>query len=113
MMCQYQTLFYDDKIGYVIRCLHCENFQIGYGNVLINLYTPDFYDFVQWIREYRVAQTCTTDPGIKSIIIPTPCEGLKLFLSHRELKELHGMLDMADSEYRSQEIIQLFNNKSA
>lgn len=112
-MCHYQTLFYDDKTGYVIRCLHCENFQVGYGNVLINLYMPDFYDFLQWIREYRAAETCTADPGIKSIIMPTPCEGLKLFLSHRELKELHGMLETADSEWRSQEMIQLFNNRPA
>ena len=108
-MCQYQTLFYDDKVGYVIRCLHCENFQVGYGNVLINLYTPDFYDFVQWIRDCCIEPPAHTDPTIKSIIIPTPCEGLKLFLSPRELKELHDMLDAADSEWRSQEMLRLFS----
>ncbi|WP_315820004.1 DUF6686 family protein [Paraflavitalea speifideaquila] len=87
-MCQYQTLFYDDKVGYVIRCLHCENFQVGYGNVLINLYTPDFCDFVQWIKDCRIDDYSATDPSIKSIIIPTPCDGLKLFLSQRELKRI-------------------------
>lgn len=112
-MCQYQTLFYDDKVGYVIRCLHCENFQVGYGNLLINLYTPDFCEFVQWIRDCPVDDYTAADPGIKSIIIPTPCEGLKLFLSQRELKEFHGMLDAADSEWRSQEMLQLFINKPA
>ena len=63
------------------------------------------------IREYRGAQAPITDPTFKSIIIPTPCEGLKLFLSHRELQELHNMLDAADSEWRSQQMLQLFNNK--
>jgi hypothetical protein len=112
-MCQYQTLFYDDKVGYVIRCLHCENFQIGYGNVLVNLYTPDFTDFVQWIKDYRNDLQETADASVKSVIIPTPCDGLKLYLSQRELKELHEMLDTADSEWRSQEMMRLFVNKSA
>jgi hypothetical protein len=112
-MCQYQTLFYDDKVGYVIRCLHCDNFQLGYGNVLINLHTPDFCDFVQWIKDCRIDDYGATDPSIKSIIIPTPCDGLKLFLSQRELKELHEMLDTADSEWRSQEMLQLFSKRSA
>lgn len=110
-MCQYQTLYYDDKVGYVIRCVQCENFQIGYGNVLVNLETQDFADFCQWIRDYK------TDPHenvtIKSIIIPTPCEGLKLFLSQRELKEMQEMLDTADSEWRSQEMLRLFADNRA
>lgn len=110
-MCQYQTLHYDDKVGYVIRCLHCENFQIGYGNLLINLHISDFIDFCQWIREYKTGPD--ENSTIKSIIIPTPCEGLKLFLSQRELKELQDMLDTADSEWRSQEMLRLFAEKRA
>ncbi|MDF2187154.1 DUF6686 family protein [Paraflavitalea sp. CAU 1676] len=112
-MCQYQTLFYDEKVGYVIRCMHCENFQIGYGNVLINLHTPDFHDFVEWIRDCPIDDYGATDPGIKSIIIPTPCDGLKLYLSQRELRDLHQMLESADSEWRSQEMLQLFANRPA
>ncbi len=112
-MCQYQTLFYDDKVGYVIRCMHCENFQIGFGNVLINLFRDDFEDFIAYIKGCRIEQYSNTESTIKSVIIPTPCEGLKLFLSQRELRELHNMLDQADSEWRSQEMMKLFSGKRA
>lgn len=112
-MCQYQTLYYDDKTGYVIRCMHCENFQVGFGNVLINLHLHDFHDLCDWIKTYRAEHVSTESSTIKSIIIPTPCDGLKLFLSPRELQELHDMLDTADSEYRSQEMLKLFAEKRA
>lgn len=108
-MCQYQTLYYDDQTGYVIRCLHCENFQVGFGNLLINLESADFQDFFAWLKNCRQDAYATADQTIKSIIIPTPCEGLKLYLSPRELKDLHHMFDMADSEFRSQEMMKLFS----
>lgn len=112
-MCQYQTLYYDDKVGYVIRCVHCENFQIGFGNVLVNLHKSDFADFCAWIKGCKAEHQGVEESTIKSIIIPTPCDGLKLFLSHRELSELHRMLDTADSEWRSQEMMKLFSADSA
>jgi hypothetical protein len=41
-------------------------------------------------------------------VIPTPCDGMKLLLSLRELNEFNIMLETADSELRSLELIKLF-----
>lgn len=106
-MCQYQSLYYNNRIGYVIRCTHCNYFQIGYGTVIMNLITEDFQVFYQKIRSYmsgfnQQEQLST----FKSIVIPTPCEGLNLYLSEREVSELYQMLDEADSEWK---IISLTN----
>jgi len=107
-MCQYDTLFYDNNIGYVVRCIQCRNLQVGFGNLLINLHQPDFDDFRMGVKTWHEQPPCTDNMHTKSIAMPTPCEGLKLFLSRQELNELHTMLEAADAEYQSQQLLKLF-----
>ena len=110
-MCRHQTLYYDDNTGYVIRCMKCENFQVGYGNVLITLNATDFASLRNCVDNAIAYHQYNDDLYIdsKSIFIPTPCDGLKLLLTQKELKALSNMLDMADTEYKSQQLMDMFN----
>lgn len=109
-MCHYQTLYHDDNTGYVVRCGDCEKIQIGFGNMVITFTTADFDSFRWWLQKIKDDQHPSQKTTVRSIMIPTPCEGMKLLLSLRELTDFTEMLDKADTELRSLQMIQLFDN---
>jgi hypothetical protein len=111
-MCHYQTLFHHENTGYIIRCTQCQQFQIGFGSVIISMDETEFGYFCEWVARTKTEQTPMQDPFLKSLVIPTPCEGLKLFLSQRELNELNEMLETADNEWKSTELLKLFKSGS-
>lgn len=111
-MCHYKTLYYDNNNGYIIHCMECDNIQIGYGNILITFHQNDFGSFRNWLKQVGNNQTVpehSMEFHIKSIVVPTPCEGLKLLLSVKELGEFNHMLDVADTELQSLALLKLFN----
>lgn len=108
-MCHFQTLYHHEQIGYVIRCLGCDHFQVGFGNLLLTLDQTDFSGFLEVVRKWKEEPAQNANPETKSIVIPTPCEGIKLFLTGKELADLHQMLETADTECRSREILSLFD----
>lgn len=112
-MCHFKTLYYDNNNGYIIHCMECDHIQIGYGNILITFHHRDFGSFREWLKQVESNQTAPEDSTeflIKSIVVPTPCEGLKLLLSVKELGEFNHMLDVADTELQSLALLKLFNN---
>lgn len=111
-MCQYQTLYHNESVGYVIRCANCERFQIGYGSILLNLKFSDFISFCENITNIRQNHDPLKDPHLKTTVVPTPYKGLQLFLSQRELYELQEMVESADNEFRSEELLRLFQNEA-
>ena len=109
-MCRYQTLFYDDMRGYIIHCRKCNTLQLAFGNVLLTLYREDFYGLQHCIN--RLAEDCREyeQCSKKCITVPTPCEGIKFLVSGRELLQLQEMMDKAETELRSLELMQLFDD---
>jgi hypothetical protein len=110
-MCSYQTLFHDYKSGFVIRCEACENIQITFGNFIVNLIKSDFNQFIATVKKVRTQQHPSADIAVKSIIIPTPCLWGKAFIQLSRglsLRELESMLEAADTELQSLELIELF-----
>lgn len=109
-MCNYQTLFYDDECGYVVLCRGCDSIQVAFGNVLLTWNRPDFYDFYHFIK--RMRDETPIDPAAvnrKSLAIPVPCEGVRILLSPRELQQLHNMLDSAETELQSQQLMSMLS----
>ena len=107
-MCRYSTLYHDDKIGYVVNCLECGKIQVGYGNLVFTFNMDDFESFNWWLRKIKDDVQPDQSETLRCIIIPTPCEGMKLLLSKRELRDFNNMLESADSELRSLQLIRLF-----
>jgi hypothetical protein len=109
-MCHYQALYHCDKIGYVVQCTECENIQVVFGNVVMTYSREDFDDFRCWIKNISDNQPSGQNPMIRCIMIQAPCQGIQLLLSAAELQELCIMLESADTELRSLQLIHLFNS---
>lgn len=109
-MCHYQTLFHNDNIGYVVRCPECEKIQIGWGNLMVTFGRQDFDDFRWWLKTIKKEQSPCQSPTLRCIVMPTPCEGMKLLLSKRELEDFDAMLETADTELCSLELLRLFQD---
>ena len=109
-MCSYQTLYHSDKSGYIIRCEECEKIQLAYSNLVITFERADFAIFRTWILKIRNerGQPLTGSPVTRSIMIPSPCQGIQLLLSYNELNELCSMLEEADTELQSLDLLKLF-----
>jgi len=109
-MCSYQTLFYNDESGYVILCSACDSIQVAFGNMLLTWNRPDFYDFFRFIkRMFNETPIDVAAINKKTLAIPVPCEGVRILLSPRELQQLHHMLDTAESELQSQQLMSLLS----
>lgn len=109
-MCSYQTLFHDDNTGYVVRCNECEKIQLGFGNIMLTVSMDEFDSFRQWLKKILHEQVAVPKENLRNIMIPTPCEGVKLLLSMRELREMDHMLEEADTELQSCGLLKLFTN---
>ena len=108
-MCNYQTLYHNDNTGYVVRCLECDKLQVGYGNIMLTLSAEGFEAFHWWLKKIKEEQPTSQKETLHCIVVPTPCEGVKLLLSLRELSEFDEMLEKADTEIRAIEMIKMFN----
>ena len=109
-MCCYQTLYHDDVIGYVVRCNECEHIQIGYGNLMLTINTNGFNSFRSLLKKIMYEQSPDQKETLRCILVTPSCEGIKLLLSLRELKEFNHMLEEADTELQSSCLLKLFNN---
>lgn len=105
-MCTYQTLFHNPREGYVIHCRQCNHVQTGFGNICMTLSRDGYLSFLKYLRECLIV--ADNDPHIKTIRIPTPYDGMHLLLTGEEIKRLVSMLDEAETEWRSLELLQLF-----
>lgn len=108
MMCELQSLHFSDD-GYVVRCKQCGHFQIAFISTILTLTEQDFQLLCSVVRNKYREEDCCPNENVKCIIIPTPCQGIRLILTQKDAKELRHMLEEADSEYKALLLIGLFN----
>ncbi len=112
-MCRYQTLYHSDKTGYIIRCEECEKIQVAYSNLVVTFERSDFDTFRALIQKIKNGRhPMSGSPVVRSIMIPSPCQGIQLLLSYNELIEFATMLDEADTELQSLDMIRLFDDNN-
>jgi hypothetical protein len=109
-MCHYQTWFHKDDMGYVVQCAGCKKIQVGFNIIAVTFSHADFESFRKAILKTYTSRQHGVNENIKSILIPSPCEGLNLLLSANELKALHCMLEEADNEMKAQNLLNVFEN---
>lgn len=108
-MCRYQALYHNERTGYVVRCMECEKIQVAYGNLMMTFSQADFGAFRLWIMKVKDEQTCRKQPSARRLVLQSPCQGIHLLLSLNELEEFVALLETADAELQSLELINLFN----
>lgn len=107
-MCNFKSWFFDDN-GYVIECKECNYLRVCFGNTMLTLTKRDYHSFsdlVFWKKESHVSMQ---DIDTKCIVLATPCKSVQMILSERELIQLYEMLQHADIEIRTQQLLDLFN----
>lgn len=107
-MCQHQTLYYQENIGFIVKCQTCDKIQVGFNVLSATFDKVGFEKFRLQVAKSHEAKQEGMSRSIKAILIPTPCEGLNLLLTVAELDLLFSMLEYADNEMKAQEIIKEF-----
>ena len=107
MSCDFRSLYCGDN-GYVVRCMQCNHYQIAFLSTMLTLKEQEFKGFCQQVR-YK-AEEClgNANPRSKIIMIGTPSQSVHLILTTTELKQLHQILEEADCEMRTLELLELF-----
>lgn len=75
---------------------------------MLTLQERDYPAFVSWLKEIEQEHIADADHLLKNIVLPTPCEGMRLMFSLVELRKLNAMLDEADTEWQSRQMLHLF-----
>ena len=110
-MCHYQTLFLEADKGYVVHCLLCDHIQVAFGNIAITLNRKEFYSFEKSMKKlFMETAPDQINSGIKNITVPTPSEHIVILLSYRELADMNQMIDQAETELRSLELLGMFGS---
>lgn len=108
-MCHFKVWFHDEDKGYVMQCLQCHKIQIGYGMLSLNFEMQAFDRFRRDIAGYFSGASSRRCPmHVKSMLIPTPCEGMNLLLSYKELDFFHRMLEAVDNDMKAEGLLQCF-----
>jgi hypothetical protein len=108
-MCNYQTWFHDNRIGYVVECKECQKIQAGFGNLMVTFTHEDFENFRRYLLKATDNRQACADRKIKSTIIRTPSDGICFLLSEDELMGLQQMIEYADTEMKADCLMKLFN----
>ncbi|MBS1664389.1 MAG: hypothetical protein JST68_25315 [Bacteroidetes bacterium] len=106
-MCQFKSCYAGEN-GYIVRCEDCQHFQVGFGTTVLTLNAYDFQAFLGIVAYKKENHQPIHDPNTRSIVLPTPCSTVHLIFSENELADLHIMLQEADNELRTQEMLRLF-----
>jgi hypothetical protein len=75
---------------------------------MLTLSPPDYEILVKIVAQKKEDHVPMCDPNVRCVVLPTPCSNIHSFLSERELRLLHDMLQEADNEIKAQEMIRLF-----
>ncbi len=110
-MCSFHTWFHDDQKGYVVECKDCQNIQIGFGNVQATIYATDFDKLQRYIGTAVENHIPGNNKGARTIVLKTPYEGFSILLSETELQDLCYMVEQADIERKTAQLMMLFQEK--
>ncbi|HWJ28611.1 MAG TPA: DUF6686 family protein [Flavisolibacter sp.] len=107
-MCNFKSWYHDEHIGFVVECNECKNFQIGFGNVMATVSCSGFEALRKQVAYLKEHHNAGEHPTRKSILLHTPYAGLSFLLIEKELEDLYNMLDHADSERKTVQLLQFF-----
>lgn len=106
-MCHFKS-WYLDEYGYVVKCEKCNYFQVCFGTLMLTLSEFDYQALVELVAHKKEDHIPMEDPNVRCVILPTPSGMIHAILNERELYQLHKMLQEADNEMKTQQLIGLF-----
>ncbi len=107
-MCTFKTLYHNHTSGYVVSCIQCNNLQVAFLGLLLNMDADEFNGLATTVAEIKDRVADMENRTQKCITVSTPAEKIKLFLTCDELVSLHEMLEEADTELRVNRLLAMF-----
>lgn len=105
-MCNFKTWHIDDH-GCVLQCKACNTYQVTFGTTMLTLNENNFAAFVRLVM-MRYETLVPTDDKLKYIVLPTPSSVVHVVMTEKELLHLNCILQHADTEIKSHEMLALF-----
>ncbi len=107
-MCQFKHWFFDDN-GYVVQCEACGYFQLSFGTTMLTLDNTNYTAFVKLVATTKESHVPMKDKNVKCIVLPTPSTCIHNIFTENEFEHLHSMLQEADTEIKTHQLLSLFN----
>lgn len=109
-MCDLQKLAFTEH-GYVVRCVECGHYQMGFGTTMLTLNNDDFNSLFNTVT-LRLNTLSEKDSYFseetKSVLVTTPLPSCCFVLTRNELQALFEIMDKADNEARALSLFELF-----
>lgn len=109
-MCDHKVLSHN-QYGYIIRCMDCDHFQIGFGTTVISFSPDQFEKFRKSaLQQSTFFQKEVDSPLRKDINLPSFNKNVQLMLNYFELVELLGLVEEANVMLQLQKLLESNEN---
>lgn len=107
-MCEFQSLYYDDD-GYVVQCKDCGYYQVAFGTMLLSLSSHDYQILCSVVKSKQGEIDFAASDNTRNVVISTPSQGQYMLLTRPESNRLHEILEAADTEEKTKQLMALFH----
>lgn len=109
-MCNFKSWHFDDN-GYVVECMECSYLRVCFSSSLLTLNKENYQAFFDLVCRKKESHISMHDENTKCIVLATPSKSIQILLSEKELNELYYMLQQADTEIKTQQLLDLFSTE--
>lgn len=89
--------------------MECSCLRVCFSSTMLTLHKENyraFYDLVCWKKETHISMH---DENAKCIVLTTPSKSVQIILNEKELNDLYLMLQHADTEIKTQQLLSMFS----
>ncbi len=91
-MCQYKTIS-NNSYGCLIQCKNCEQFHLGFGNVVLILSYEEFIRFTDQVQNIHAMHCTEKRESNEKIYMHTDNSKMILAFTHKEWMNLYRLLE--------------------
>ena len=104
-MCQYKTIS-NNSFGCLIQCENCEQFHLGFGNVVLILSHDEFIRFTDQVQHIHSMHYEEKMESNEKIYMHTDNSKMVLAFTHKEWLKLYQLLDESRFMLYASELIE-------
>ena len=91
-MCHYKTIS-NNSFGCLIQCKNCEQFHLGFGNIVLILSSDEFIRFTDQVHNIHAMHYAEKSESNEKIYMHTDNSKMVLAFTHKEWIKLYQLLE--------------------
>lgn len=95
--------------GFIATCSRCQSYHLALGTTMVLLQQHEFERLAQQIRTIYAGQA-PVNHMLKQVLVNTSGTKSFLYLSWKEVSQLHALLEGCDTEMTAQAMMDLLEN---